>query len=235
MPGEQAGQDAAQKHADRAAARHHEAEDAHRLGPLAGVGEEAHDQGQRHCGDRGAAEALDRAAHDQEPRRRGEGTGDRGDGEGRHAAEQHPAVAVEVAEASGQQQEAAEGEHVGVDDPRQRLRGERQVGLDRGEGDVDDVRVEHDHQVAQAQGVEGQPAGPAVVHRKLLGVVREVVSSPPRTRYVRSDRSFETSGGSCVRRSDPRHPRNSSLGSPRLDQPCPVSGRVTPGSARRRC
>ena len=43
-----------------AAARGDEAEDAHRLGPLAGLGEQAHDQRQRHRGDDRAAEALHR-------------------------------------------------------------------------------------------------------------------------------------------------------------------------------
>ena len=35
---------------------------------------------------------------------------------------------------------------------------EAEVGLDRGQRDVHDARVEHDHQVAQAQHVERQPA-----------------------------------------------------------------------------
>ena len=88
------------------------------------------------------------------------------DGEGGHAAEQHPAVAVQVAEPARQQQEAAEGQHVGVDHPGQRLGGEAEVGLDGREGDVHDVGVEHDHQVAEAQRVQRQPAGAAFVHRR---------------------------------------------------------------------
>ena len=74
------------------------------------------------------------------------------------AAQEDPLVAEQVAEPAGQQQEAAERQQVGVDDPGQRRLGEAEVGLDRRQRDVHDARVEHDHQVAQAQHVERQPA-----------------------------------------------------------------------------
>ena len=75
----QAGQHAAEQYADGAAAGHHEAEDAHRLGPLAGLGEQAHDQreGDRRHG--GAAEALHGPADDEQPGVRREAAGDRGE------------------------------------------------------------------------------------------------------------------------------------------------------------
>ena len=93
-------------------------------------------------------------------RRRRQAAGDRGDGEGDDAAEEDPLVAEQVAEPAGQQQEAAEGQQVGVDHPGQRGLGEAEVGADRGQRDVHDALVEHDHQVAQAQHVERQPAAP---------------------------------------------------------------------------
>ena len=158
MPRQQAGQHAAGQDADRAAAGHHEAEDAHRLRAVRRLAEQAHDQGQRDRGDAGAGEPLDRAADDEERRVRGQAAHGGGDGEGDHAAEEDPLVAEQVAEPAGQQQEAAEGEQVGVDDPGQRGLREAEVGADRGQGDVHDALVEHDHQVAQAEHVEGQPA-----------------------------------------------------------------------------
>ena len=50
----------------------------------------------------------------------GEPAGERGEREERDADEEQPAVAEEVAEPAAEQQEAAEGEQVRVDDPRER-------------------------------------------------------------------------------------------------------------------
>ena len=76
-----------------------------------------------------------------------------------HDADQEQApLAVEVAEPAAEQQEAAEGQQVGVDHPDQRRLGEAEVAADRRQGDVHDRRVEHDHQVAQAEDAEGEPA-----------------------------------------------------------------------------
>ena len=68
------------------------------------------------------------------------------------------AVAVQVAEAPAEQQEPAERQQVGVDDPRQRRLREAQVGLDRRQRDVHDRRVEDDHQRPEAQDGKGYPA-----------------------------------------------------------------------------
>src|ERR1041385_6431320 len=59
-----------------------------------------------------------------------------------------PARAVQVAEAAAQQEAAAEGQHVGVDHPRQVGGGEVQVGLHGRQGDVDDGGVEDLHERA---------------------------------------------------------------------------------------
>jgi hypothetical protein len=78
--------------------------------------------------------------------------------EQRQAGEEHAPVAVQVAQPSAQQQAAAEGQHVGVDDPHQRRFGKAEVGADRRQRHVHDGRVEHDHQHAQAQHEQGPPA-----------------------------------------------------------------------------
>ena len=68
----------------------------------------------------------------------------------------------EVAEPTAEQQEAAEGQQIGVDDPRERLLREAEIVADRRQGDVHDRGIEHDHQVAEAEHVEGEPAGALV-------------------------------------------------------------------------
>src|SRR6266571_4926528 len=66
-----------------------------------------------------------------------------------------------IAETPAEEQEAAEGKHVGVHDPDERGLGEAQIRLDRGQGHVHDRRVEDDHQVPEAEDDKRQPALPA--------------------------------------------------------------------------
>jgi hypothetical protein len=77
-------------------------------------------------------------------------------------------VAVEVAETPAEEQEPAVREDVRVHDPRERCLGEAEIGADRRQRHVHDRRVEHDHQVPQAEDVERQPACSSVeFHRGL--------------------------------------------------------------------
>ena len=78
------------------------------------------------------------------------------------AGQEQAPVAEEVAEPPAEQQEAAEREQVGVDDPRERRLGEPEILSDRRQRDVHDRDVEHDHQVAQAEDVEREPSRAAV-------------------------------------------------------------------------
>src|SRR5919106_1545391 len=61
------------------------------------------------------------------------------------------------AEAPGEQQQAAERDQVRVHDPGQVALREAQILLDRGQRDVHDRRVDHDHQHSRAKHVEGEP------------------------------------------------------------------------------
>ena len=97
-------------------------------------------------------------ADDQELLRAGQSTGGRGGGEEADADEEQPAAAVEVAEAPAEQQEAAEGEQVGVHHPGERRVGEAEIALDRRQGDIDDRRVEDDQHVTEAEHVKRQPS-----------------------------------------------------------------------------
>ena len=60
-------------------------------------------------------------------------------------------AAEEVAEAAAEQQQAAERERVGGDDPLAGVVGEAEVVLRDGQRDVHDRRVEHDHQLGDAE------------------------------------------------------------------------------------
>jgi hypothetical protein len=83
---------------------------------------------------------------------------DRGGREERDAREEHALAAEQVAEPAREQQQAAEGDQERVDDPGQPGLGEVELALDRGQGDVHDRGVEHDHQLGHADDDEGQPA-----------------------------------------------------------------------------
>ena len=83
-------------------------------------------------------------------------------GEDDEAGEEHALAPDEVAEPAGQQQQAAEGDEEGVDDPGQVRLAEVEVVLDRGQRDVHDRDVEHDHQLRQADDDQRGPAAAVV-------------------------------------------------------------------------
>ena len=93
---------------------------------------------------------------------------DRGDGEEPDPDQEQPPVAEEVAEPPAEQEEAAERDEVRVHDPRERLLGEAEVLADRRQRHADDRHVEDDHQVAEAEHEQCEPAF-AVVHRHQSG------------------------------------------------------------------
>jgi len=71
--------------------------------------------------------------------------------------EQAP-VAVQIAEPAAKQQESARGQQVRVHHPGQRAFGEVQAFADRRQRDIHDRHIEHDHQHAQAQHGQREPA-----------------------------------------------------------------------------
>ena len=68
-------------------------------------------------------------------------------GEDGDAGQERAAPPEQVAGAGPQQQEAAEGEQVGVEDPGELAPGEAEALLDVREGDVDDGRVQDHHEL----------------------------------------------------------------------------------------
>ena len=74
-------------------------------------------------------------------------------------ADLHGALAAQpVPDAAAGQQQAGEGQAVGVDDPLQRRDGRAQVAVQRGQRHVDDGVVDHDQEDGEAQDGEHHPA-----------------------------------------------------------------------------
>ena len=128
------------------------------------VGEEGGQQGQGGRRGQGAAHPLQGPGGQQHPAAGGEAAGERAQGEQGDAGHERPAPAEQVARSGTEQQQAAEGEHVGVQHPRQRRVREAEAALDMGQGHVHDGGVEHHHQLGGEDDPEdygGMAAPPA--------------------------------------------------------------------------
>ena len=157
-PGEVLGEDAAEQQADRAAGTGDGAEDAERACAVAAGRERRRQQRERGGREQRAEDALHGAGADEHLEAlRCAADGGRG-GEAEQAGDERPLAAEEVAELAAQQQQAAEGERVGRHDPLPRAVGEVQRVLCRGQRDVHDGGVEHDHQLRDAEHREDRPA-----------------------------------------------------------------------------
>ena len=159
-PGQPLGDQTAEHQAERAAAGDDGRVDGERLDPLPALGEGAdHQREHRGRGER-AADALDGAGRQQHPGRGGEAAGQRGEREDGEAGDEHPAAAEDVARATAQQQQPAEGQRVPVHHPGQAGRGEVQAVLDVRQGDVHHGRVEDDHELRAEHDRERQVSAP---------------------------------------------------------------------------
>ena len=156
-PGEVLGQRAAEDQADRAAADRDRGPDAERLRPLGPFGERGRDDREGGRRDERRAEPLQAARADQHSGARREPVQQRRGREDDETEQEQPLPAEQVARAAAQEQEPAEDERVGVDDPLEVRLGKAQVLLDRRERDVHDGPVEHDHELGKADENEDQP------------------------------------------------------------------------------
>ena len=156
---------AAEQHAGGAAGARDRAPHAQRAVALGALGEGRGDDRQRRRRDDRGAEALDRARGDQPRLRLGEAAGERGEREDDQAEHEHAPAAEQVGEPAAEQQEAAEGERVGVDDPGQVVAGEVQLRADRRQRDVDDRGVDHDHELRHRQQHQREVLGAGRVER----------------------------------------------------------------------
>ena len=116
-PGEVLGQHAAEQQADRAAGSGDGAEDAECASAILTGRERGGQQRERRGGEQGAEDALQRACADEHLEAlRGAADG-RGGREAEQAGDERPLAAEEVAELAAEQEQAAEGQRVGRDDP----------------------------------------------------------------------------------------------------------------------
>ena len=159
VPVERLGEHPAGEQSDRRARGRDEAVDPDRLGLLARLAEQRHDHAERDGRGQRAADTLDESRHDQHLARRGHAARQRREGEHRQAEQEDPFAADQVTDATGKQEQAAERDQVGIDDPGEARLREAEIVLDRRQGDVHDCLVEDDHQEAGAQHDERQPAG----------------------------------------------------------------------------
>ena len=153
-------QQAARDQADGAAGDAHRRVHAHRPVARPALGEGDRDQRQR--GGRGerAADALQDARAEQPGLVGGEPAEQRGEREQHDAGDEDPAAPQQVAGPPAEQQQPAEGQRVGVDDPLQVGAGEVERVLDVRQRDVDDGRVEHDHELRRRDDGERQAQPP---------------------------------------------------------------------------
>jgi hypothetical protein len=101
---------------------------------------------------------LQRPRRDQQLRAAGQPAGQRGDGEHGQAGQEHLLAADQVAEPSGQQQQAAECDQIGVQHPGDVGGGQAEIPLDDGQGHGHDGAIEDDHECGGAEGGERKAA-----------------------------------------------------------------------------
>jgi hypothetical protein len=158
VPAQRLRQHAAEQEPDRCAGGGDEAVDADRPRLFPRLREHRHDHAQDHRGGGRAADALQEAGADQHLLGLREPAERRGGGEEGEAGHEDGLAPDQVAQAPGEQEQAAEGDQVGVDDPGEGRLREAEVILDRGQGDIHDRLVEDDHQHAHAEDDQGDPA-----------------------------------------------------------------------------
>ena len=115
------------------------------------------DQGERGRRDDRGTDALDSARGQQPGLAGGESAEQRSGGEQDDAGDEDPPAAKDVAGPATEQQQAAEGQGVGVDHPLQAGAGEAERGLDMRERDIDDRGVEYHHQLSVAMTTRARP------------------------------------------------------------------------------
>jgi hypothetical protein len=109
-----------------------------------------------YSGDERGAEALHRARRDEPDVGLREPAEQRREREEDQAADEHPPAPEEVGHAAAEEEEAAEGQRVGVDDPREVVLVEVERLADRRQRDVDDRGVEDDDELRQGEQGEGE-------------------------------------------------------------------------------
>ena len=99
----------------------------------------------------------------------GEPAGQRRAREHEQAGDEDEAAAEQVGHPAAEQQEAAVGEDVAVDDPLQTLLAEAEVVLDRRQGDVEDRSVEDVHELDETEQEQDRDSATSCEQRRGFG------------------------------------------------------------------
>ena len=164
LPTERVGQDTAEEHACDGPERAHCTPGTERRVAILALPECGHEDRQCRRRDERRTEPLQSAGADQSLFTPGQARDERGAGEDDDAGEKESPAPEEVGRATAEEQEAAEEQRVGADDPLQVLLREAEVGLDRGQSDVHDRDVEHDHELHRAEEREPDPLASSRSH-----------------------------------------------------------------------
>ena len=156
------GEQAAEDQADGRAAAGDGAVDAERLGAFLGSVNVV-DSRESAAGARSAPKAPCRARAANSMAGPGGAAQRGGHGEAEQADDEGAFAAEEVADAAAEQEQAAEGQGVGGDDPLAVGDGDAQVALGGGQRDVHDRGVQDDHQLGDGDDGESPPAARVVV------------------------------------------------------------------------
>jgi hypothetical protein len=157
-PAQVAGEDAAKQDAGSRAAARGGAVDPQRKVAVAALREGGHQERQRRGREQRPAEALEGAETDQRALRPRDPAKKRACGEEEKTADEQPAPAKEIRQATTEEQRPAEEDRVRRDDPLQARRRKAEVGLDRREGDVHYRYVEDDHELRRDYESQSAPA-----------------------------------------------------------------------------
>ena len=157
-PGQHLRERAAEYEAERGAAAGDRTEDPERRRPVRRALERHRQQSERRGREQRAERALERAGRHQHAEGLGQSADRRGDREPDQAGDERPLAPEQITELSAQQQEAAERQRIGGDDPLPALGRETQRLLSRGNRDRHDRRVQHHHQLRDAQQCEHRPS-----------------------------------------------------------------------------
>jgi len=88
-----------------------------------------------------------------------------------------PGSPVHVGQPAAQQQEPPEGDRITADQPLQRRRGDVQAVLNRGQRDVDDREVQHDHELRHRQSDQQREPSPGCARRGFVQAVTQPASA----------------------------------------------------------
>ena len=138
------------------------------------------EDGEAAGGEQGRAGALQGAGGDEGGPVGGEGTQQRGEGEPGDADLEDAASSEAISEAAAEQEEAGEGEGVGVDDPLQGREVLAEFAPDGRQGDADDAGVEGGQSRAEDRGQQDPAAGATALGDTgggRLGALHVVVTS----------------------------------------------------------